>query len=105
MAWPNASADDAVLLHAASTPVRAPVRGQVSHSGIHRLVRGLNRSTRVFPVSPKLRITYCAPRTLRTYTLPGVAVPDAVNVANPLAPSRIGSPPGLAPPGSMGGES
>src|SRR5207249_5233806 len=74
----------------------------IAHSGFHSRVRVLNCSTRVLPVSPNSRTTYCAVRP-RKYTLPDDEVPIAVNDAESPVPSRIGSAPGGVPPGSTGG--
>src|SRR2546427_12337516 len=103
MARSNPRAHNPVLLYTAAPAIDAAVRGQIGHKGIHRFLRVLNRNIRVLPVSPKMRMTYCAPRLPRIYRLPGVAVPRAVKGATPLGPRRIGSSPGPVPPGSTAG--
>jgi hypothetical protein len=67
-----------------------------SRQGVHRRRRESNLRTRVFPVSPRIRITYWELPLLRTYRLPEEEVPSGVNVRILLDPSLIGFEPGAA---------
>lgn len=57
MTWSNERRDNSVILDAMSTPVAALARSV--QSGVHLRVRDSNLRTRVFPVSPNMRMAYC----------------------------------------------
>src|SRR5262249_51917917 len=104
MAGSNANGPDAVLVFCQDTAGPAALSVRTGrHSGFHFSDRASKIRSRVFPVSPYTRTTYCWLRAPRMYTLPVDAVPAAVKVAAFPDPSRIGSLPGGVPPGSTGG--
>jgi hypothetical protein len=55
----DTSTYDPVML-GTEMPPRTTTVGRGRYSGVHVRLRALNVSTRVLPVSPKMRITYCA---------------------------------------------
>src|SRR5476649_1704910 len=97
----DAGGDDSVFVRAVTSWGSAPVHVRNCHSWFHCLVRTMNFSTRVLPVSPKTRTTYWA-FWPRMYTLPDDDVPAAENESRLLDPSFSGSVPGGGPPSIPG---
>src|SRR5581483_7518155 len=99
----NAGRNDAVIVDAIAACRFTPIVRGVIHNGFHLRERGLNFRARVLPLSPKIRMTYCAPLRPRMYKLPVDEEPAGVNVTMLLTPRCTGSSPGGGPPASTGG--
>ena len=74
VAWPHASGNDPVVTEASTAEVAA-VKGAIRHKAFHCRMRASNLRTRILPVSPKTRMTYCALLRPRMYMLPDDDVP------------------------------
>src|SRR5439155_393965 len=69
VAWPHASGNDPVVTESSTAEVAA-VKGAIRHKAFHCRMRASNLRTRILPVSPKTRMTYCALLRPRMYMLP-----------------------------------
>src|SRR5437870_1456987 len=70
VAWPHAGRHDSMFFDAVSPPHLPPLYGPLRHNGFHCRACQSNFSTRVLPVSPNTRTTYCAVFWPRMYKLP-----------------------------------